>query len=334
MTKVLSQRIILILTATVILGGLNSNAAHADGCITPSAMEQISGMGYFETCGGDDETYRISLPVPIRFGDEYYSRIYATTNSVVTFGIGDGNYSSFPYTPSISLQASDWVERGIYAVHPWFDQSSTAPQDEFLNIEVTTNGFTVDLQGRPYSEHVTYEGRGGQSWSEPIRNTFTVAINPDNSISVVYFSSSSSDNFRNGCVLSPGADHISLEECGLFRAATFEDIQLLIAQIAEEIIANTEPINEPVQKSVVTGTSFNKTATQAAKTTLVIQGQFIEEILNIDVNGMAISRGDWVQNPTSVSITVSENSSGIYKVQLYNQAVPLVPPQLFVISQK
>ena len=352
-------------------------------------MDIASGQGTYETCGGDDVTYRIPLVQPVQFGGVTYTDVYATTNSVVTLGQPDVEYSSFPSTPSISLQATDWVERGLN------NNGVFVNTDEFFNITTIPNGFTVDLLARKYSEYVTnreltrissgnsyqtinqyrtdsvqalaslrdnpanysdlsseriaymishYEDaiahidyfivNGTIQLNAPVRNTFTFHLNPDNSMSIITFTSSTDVQYRNGCVLSQGAQAISLEECGILQAATYADIQLLISQVVEEIISNTDPINEPVQKSVVSGTSFNKAATQAAKTTLVIQGQFIEEILNIDVNGMAISRGDWVQNSTSVSITVSENSSGIYKVQLYNQAVPLVPPQLFVISKK
>lgn len=325
------NRAIHIFIAATLICGVTTTAASADACITSSQMSEIQGTGDFETCGGDDVTYKISLAVPVTFGGVSYDRVYATTNSTITFGVGDNNYFTYPYTPSVSLQASDWVERSIYI--DWTEQY--VRPDEFFNIQVTTNGFTVDLNARPFTEHALWETRSGDhNWSEPVRNTFTVAINPDNTITIVYFSSSSSEGFRNGCVLSPGADHVSLDECGILQAASVEDIQLMIAQIAEEIIAQTEPINEPVQRSLITGTSFVAPSAESEKISLVIQGQFIEEITAIDVNGVSISQGDWVQSPTSVALKAPQNLNSVYKVQIYNQSVPVVPPQLFLVSQK
>ena len=45
-----------------------------------------------DTCGGDDTSYQIPIATTITFDGIQYSNVYATTNSVITFGRPDGNY--------------------------------------------------------------------------------------------------------------------------------------------------------------------------------------------------------------------------------------------------
>ena len=56
-----------------------------------------------ETCGGDDISYQVPLTTTVMFDGIEYSNVYATTNSVITFGRPDGTYWTYPGTPSISL---------------------------------------------------------------------------------------------------------------------------------------------------------------------------------------------------------------------------------------
>ena len=39
-----------------------------------------------DTCGGDDVSYQIPIATTITFDGVQYDRVYATTNSVITFG--------------------------------------------------------------------------------------------------------------------------------------------------------------------------------------------------------------------------------------------------------
>jgi hypothetical protein len=55
------------------------------------------------TPGGDDSSYQIPLTTTVTFDGVQYSNVYATTNSVITFGQPDGTYWTYPQTPSISL---------------------------------------------------------------------------------------------------------------------------------------------------------------------------------------------------------------------------------------
>jgi len=113
--------------------------ARAEGCVynhqiyTPASGD----VAIFNTCGGDDSSYRIPLSTPIVFDGVEYSTIYATTNSTITFGTPDGTYWDYPMTPSLSIMSMDWV------VYP---QNRA---DEHLIITVSDAGFQIDISARP-----------------------------------------------------------------------------------------------------------------------------------------------------------------------------------------
>ena len=369
-------------------------AASATGCLNSAAMDAASGSGTYETCGGDDVTYRIPLVQPVQFGGVTYTDVYATTNSVVTLGQPDPNYSSFPSTPSISLQAHDWVERG------WNNNNGVfVNSDEFFNITTIPNGFTVDLFARTFAEydsnqminlissggigttinqlrtnlanqlefyndpvnsssinpqeltnllrhyqdslvHVDYFIENGALLVEaPVRNTFTFHLNPDNSMSIITFTSSTDVQYRNGCVLSQGATPVTLAECGILQATSFADIIELITELnaelgADDFVKQQSTIEsadllknvgtDPKAKLLVSGSTID----------LVVTGNFVEKILNIDVNQVALEAGSWVQTPTSITVSAPKESSGIYDLVLYNGSVPLLEPQHIVVAQK
>jgi len=113
--------------------------ARANDCIydhqiyTPASGE----VATFNTCGGDDSSYRIPLATPIVFDGVEYSTIYATTNSTITFGTPDGTYWDYPMTPSLSIMSMDWV------VYP------QTRADEHLIITVSDAGFQIAISARP-----------------------------------------------------------------------------------------------------------------------------------------------------------------------------------------
>lgn len=113
--------------------------ARAEGCVydyqiyTPASGE----VAIFNTCGGDDSSYRIPLATPIVFDGVEYSTIYATTNSTITFGTPDGTYWDYPMTPSLSIMSMDWV------VYP------QTRSDEHLTITVSDAGFQIAIAARP-----------------------------------------------------------------------------------------------------------------------------------------------------------------------------------------
>jgi hypothetical protein len=94
-----------------------------------------------------------------------YSSVYATTNSVITFGRPDGTYWTYPNTPSISLYSFDWV------VYPSWRS------DEHLIIRSSDGGFQVDISARPIWL---------QNATEPTHIVITAAILSDGTVAMAY----------------------------------------------------------------------------------------------------------------------------------------------------
>lgn len=117
------------------------------------------------TCGGDDVSYQIPLTTTVTFDGVVYNNIYATTNSVITFGRPDGTYWTYPTTPSISLYSFDWV------VYPQWRN------DEHLIIRSSDGGFQVDISARPIWL---------QNTPEPTRIVITAAILSDGTVAMAY----------------------------------------------------------------------------------------------------------------------------------------------------
>jgi 6,7-dimethyl-8-ribityllumazine synthase len=117
------------------------------------------------TCGGDDTSYQVPLSVDVTFDGQTFSSVYATTNSVITFGRPDGTYSTYPSTPSISLYSFDWV------VYPGWRS------DEHLIIRSSDGGFQVDISARPIWL---------QNATEPTNIVITAAILSDGTVAMAY----------------------------------------------------------------------------------------------------------------------------------------------------
>jgi len=90
------------------------------------------------TPGGDDVSYQIPLTVSVIYDGVTYENVYATTNSVITFGRPDGTYWDYPGTPSISIQSRDW----------WV-LPEQMPDTHFI-LNVSDGGFQVDGAYRPF----------------------------------------------------------------------------------------------------------------------------------------------------------------------------------------
>ena len=67
------------------------------------------------TPGVDDTSYRIPITVPVLFNGVEYTDIYATTNSVITFGQPDNTFHTYPSTPSISIEFTN-AEMGVTVI--------------------------------------------------------------------------------------------------------------------------------------------------------------------------------------------------------------------------
>jgi hypothetical protein len=163
-----------------------------------------------DTCGGDDVSYQVALPTAINFQGTNYTAVYATTNSTIVFGTQDNNYSTFPNTPSISVNAYDWVVLDPNNPNPSnsYPAGWRAP-DEHLIITSSQAGFQVDLAVRPYGQNAS---------ANPLSTiVVTAAINPDNTLTITYLSDVQAGlNTRTGVRL-PDGRVVTLEEAGLTR---------------------------------------------------------------------------------------------------------------------
>jgi hypothetical protein len=116
------------------------------------------------TPGGDDSSYQIPITVPVLFNGVSYTNIYATTNSVITFGQPDGTYWAYPNTPSISIESKDW-----------WALPQQMPDTHFI-IRTSDGGFQVDGIYRPY----------GSFTGETTQIVITAQILTDGTVSYTY----------------------------------------------------------------------------------------------------------------------------------------------------
>jgi len=164
------------------------------------------------TCGGDDVGYEIPLSVQVTFDGQTYDKVYATTNSVITFGAPDGTYWDYPRTPSISLYSMDWL------IIP------SRNADEHLIIQSSQGGFLVDISARPY---------GNYQVPTATNIIITAAINFDGSVAISYsVNGPTYDNQTRTGVRTTDGQIISLEDYG-------------IVQTLEPVVLLPEPTPEP-----------------------------------------------------------------------------------------
>ena len=187
-----------------------------------------------DTCGGDDVSYQVALPSAINFQGTEYNAVYATTNSTIVFGRQDNNYSSFPSTPSISVNAYDWVVLDPNNPNP----SNAYPAgwraaDEHLIITSSQAGFQVDLAVRPY---------GANANAVPLSTiVVTAAINADNTLTITYLSDVQQNLQTRTGVRLPDGRVVTLEEAGLTR--------VYIAPVVTADVVQPAPTPEPSTSS-------------------------------------------------------------------------------------
>jgi len=143
-----------------------------------------------DTCSGDDISYQIPIATTVTFDGVQYENIYATTNSVITFGQPDPTYWAYPNTPSISLYSMDWFP-GV---------SNTSG----LDIYYSEGGFQLNLNMVPY----------GNYGAQPSTVNILVAITNTGGLAVSYsYQGPEYQNLRTGVRLHNG-DIVSLEAWG------------------------------------------------------------------------------------------------------------------------
>jgi hypothetical protein len=215
-----------------------------------------------DTCGGDDTSYQIPIATTITFDGVQYSNVYATTNSVITFGNPDNTYWDYPQTPSISLYSMDWVSG-------WYNAPDT------LNIMYSEGGFQLDLEVIPFGQ-----------WNAPTPSNINiiVAITNTGGISVAYsYQGPEYPNLRTGVRLHNG-DIVSLEAWGATQIEAGEPIPTLEAEPIPE--PSPTPTEDPItpeeqQVEVAQATQLADQITDLNFLIASINGDPIEDVVVI-----------------------------------------------------
>ena len=169
------------------------------------------------TQGGDDVSYHIPLTVSVVYDGVTYENVYATTNSVITFGRPDGTYWDYPITPSISIESKDW----------WV-LPQQMPDTHFI-INVSEGGFQVDGNYRPYG---TFTG-------DTTSIIITAQIQTDGTVAYTYtVDGPLSGNERTGARLTDGTV-VPLEEANII------EVEVPVVLEPEPVPPTPEPTPEP-----------------------------------------------------------------------------------------
>ena len=184
------------------------------------------------TNGGDDVSYRIPLTVSVVYDGVTYQNVYATTNSVITFGRPDGTYWTYPTTPSVSIESKDW----------WV-LPQQMPDTHFI-INVSEGGFQVDGNYRPYG---TFTG-------DTTSIIITAQIQTDGTVAYSYaVDGPLSGNERTGAVLTDGTvvplsevNIIEVEEAPVLEPTPVEPDPTPTPDSETPLVPDTSPSPEPV----------------------------------------------------------------------------------------
>jgi hypothetical protein len=180
------------------------------------AEDVVPAVTTIVTRGGDDVSYQIPLTVSVVFDGTTYQNVYATTNSVITFGRPDGTYWDYPVTPSISIESRDW-----------WALPDRMPDTHFI-LNVSQGGFQVDGAYRPY----------GSMTGDVTSIVITAQIQTDGTVAYTYVTDGPlSGNERTGARLTDGTI-VTLEQAGVNQV---EEIPVL-----EPVPVNPTPTPEPV----------------------------------------------------------------------------------------
>ncbi len=213
---------------------------------------------HMDTCSGDDISYQIPIATTVTFDGVEYSNIYATTNSVITFGQPDPTYWAYPNTPSISLYSMDW--------YPGVSGTSG------LDIYYSEGGFQLNLNMVPF----------GNYGAQPSTVNILVAITNTGGISVAYsYQGPEYQNLRTGVRLHSGSI-VSLEEWGATQVSSEEPLPTLQA----------EPVADPTGQPTPTPTPEPIIITPEEQQEQVAEAiQLAEEISDLN-NLIAAINGD------------------------------------------
>ena len=172
---------------------------------------------HMDTCSGDDIGYQIPIATSIIFDGVQYSNVYATTNSVITFGSPDPTFWDYPITPSISLYSMDWFPGA----------SGTSG----LDIYYSEGGFQINLNMVPF----------GNYSAQPSTVNILVAITNTGGIAVSYsYQGPQYQGMRTGVRLHDGSI-VSLESWGATQISAEEPLPTLQPEPVIDPTSTPEP---------------------------------------------------------------------------------------------
>jgi hypothetical protein len=90
-------------------------------------------------------------------------------------------------------------------------------------------------------------------------------------------------------------------------------------------------VPDPVQQSKITSMTPTS-STASVVTAIVVNGTFFEKVSAIQVNGIGLAAGSWVQTPTTISFAIPGKSVGTYSIQVFNGSVPVLAAQSFTVN--
>ena len=217
-----------------------AQAAAIAAAATPTPAGETPTVTTLETCGGDDISYQIPITATVTFDGVQYDAVYATTNSVITFGRPDNTYWTYPQTPSISLYSMDWF------VYP------QAHADEHLIINSSDGGFQVDISARPCCSGAPISQLG-----QATNIIITAAINIDGTVAMSYVVTGPTyaNQTRTGVRLNNG-QIVTLAEYG-------------VTQVQTAPVLTAAPVETPTVIVVETPTVTVETPTVTVETPTV-----------------------------------------------------------------
>ena len=65
---------------------------------------------------------------------------------------------------------------------------------------------------------------------------------------------------------------------------------------------------------------------------ITVNGNFIEKLVAIEVNGKKVPFGAWIQTSNSITFQTPKSETGTYEVQMYNGSVPVIERLTFKIT--
>jgi hypothetical protein len=190
------------------------------------AEDVVPAVTTIVTRGGDDVSYQIPLTVSVVFDGTTYQNVYATTNSVITFGRPDGTYWDYPVTPSISIESRDW-----------WALPDRMPDTHFI-LNVSQGGFQVDGAYRPY----------GMMSGDVTSIVITAQIQTDGTVAYTYVTDGPlQGNERTGARLVDGTI-VTLEQAGVTQVAVvpvLEPVPVPPAPVPEPPVVIPDPVPTP-----------------------------------------------------------------------------------------